>query len=101
MVLALAEKFVKQPLDTAFLFKAVALFCVSIITSLVAMGVLAFHVDGDRPSTGAIKLLAWGAAMTGIGFIGGLLFIALTVLRVLVQPINQANGYAAAYYLAR
>lgn len=83
LVLALAEKFVKQPLDAQFLLKAVAFFCVAIITSVVAMGVLAFHAGGDRPSKGAIKLLAWGAAMTGIGFVGGLLFIALTVLRVL------------------
>lgn len=83
VILALAEKFIKQPVDVTFLFRSMFCFCVAIVTSLVAMGVLAFHAAGDKPSNGAVKLLAWGTVMSGIGFFGGMVMLAMAVLRVL------------------
>jgi len=83
VVLALAEKFVKQPYEARHLFHSIFLFGVSISTALVAMAVLAFYAGGIKPSQFTVRLLAWGAFMSGLGFFGGIALISIVVLRVL------------------
>jgi hypothetical protein len=83
VILALAEKFIKQLADVTSLFGSMFCFSVVIVTSLVSMAVLAVHAAGDKPSKGAIKLFAWGAGMSGIGFFGGMMILAMVVLRAL------------------
>lgn len=81
VILAIAEKFLRQPADITFLMRSLFLFCVAILTALIAMGILAFHASGDMPSEGSRKFLAWGMGMAGIGFFGGMALLIMTVLR--------------------
>ena len=81
LILALAEKFIKEPHLSQHLFRAVFLFCVAILAALLSMAALAFHVGGDRPTPEVSKILAWGMVMCGMGFFGGIALVGLTVLR--------------------
>ena len=83
LIVALAEKFIKAPHLSQHLFRSVFLFCVAILTALLTMGVLSFHAGGDKLSTGAIKLFAWGLLMSAMGFFGGIALVGLSVLREL------------------
>lgn len=81
LILALAEKFIKEPQLSQHLFRSVFAFCVAILAALITMGVIALHASGEKPSPNAANTLAWGLVMSGMGFFGGIALIGLTVLR--------------------
>jgi hypothetical protein len=80
LVLALAEKFLKEPHFTKPLFQSVICFLVSIFAALVAMAVIAVKAVSQDLSTGESRVVAWCFVMSAIGFFGGIALIAAPLL---------------------
>jgi len=81
LVLALAERVLSGSPQTGPLFQSVFCFLVAISASLLAMGSLAMLGGGEQPSKNEIKFLSWALVMAGLGFFGGIAFVALAILR--------------------
>jgi cytochrome bd-type quinol oxidase subunit 2 len=81
LVLAIAEKFLKEPSFTKPLFQAVICFLVSIFAALVAMAVLAIKAGSQGLSRNESKVVAWGFVMSAMGFFGGIAMIAISLFK--------------------
>jgi hypothetical protein len=81
VILAIAEKFIKEPSLSKSLFQAVSCFLAAILASLIPMTILAISASHGKLSDSEVSVLSWGFGIAALGFFGGMALLALTILR--------------------